>query len=254
MLRALGRSLALAGTALLAGCGGQSAVASTPTADDAPAPAWLDSKQVVFAMRGSEEEYRKCFMRAITSRGYVQTRFRVDPEGSVHDVEIVRSTIGHGHVEECLKNHLRSQRFGEVSGAQLGKWTFVFRLSEPIADKDFKRKLAQARSRETDGGVQLGPDSIGRIDPAAVEDIAMAGYPLFAGCYRDSIQRRTVAGGVLKLRFVIDESGFVSDVADAGTVLPDPFAVDCIAEGFFAMNFPSPEGGPVEASFRLDFE
>ncbi len=226
----------------------------SPTSSAAQKRTWLEPKQVVLAMRGSEEEYRKCFMRAIHQRGIVRTRFSVTKRGTVEELEVVRSTIGQDHVVDCLRSHLQEQHFGHHDGPKKGRWTFVFRLVEPIEESQFQAKLEEARSRTTDGGMQINPNSKGSIDPDSLEEAALAGYPLFARCYRDSISRRTVAGGVLRLRLVIDEQGTVSKVADAGTVLPDPYAVDCIAESFFALRFPKPRGGPVEVDYRLDFQ
>lgn len=214
----------------------------------------MDPKKVVFAMRGNEGDYRKCFMRAMGSRGVVQTRFAITQKGTVSDIDVVRSTIGPQHVVDCLRGHLQKQHFGRQEGPKKGRWTFVFRLTDPIDDNEFKAKLREAQASDKEAAVQIHPESMGSLDPDELEDSALAGYPLFARCYRDSISRRTVSGGVLRLRLVIDDSGQVSEVGDAGTVFPDPYAVDCIAEGFFAMNFPKPRGGPVEAYYRLDFE
>jgi hypothetical protein len=43
-------------------------------------------------------------------------------------------------------------------------------------------------------------------------------------------------------------------VQDAGSVLPDPFAVDCMAEAFYAIDFPKPKGGAVIIRYGLDFD
>src|SRR5690606_39059901 len=49
-------------------------------------------------------------------------------------------------------------------------------------------------------------------------------YPLYAHCYRDSIRRRGESRGLLRLRLHIDENGRLTDIDDAGSVLPDPYA------------------------------
>ena len=69
--------------------------------------------------------------------------------------------------------------------------------------------------------------------------------------YFDALNRRDKVGGSVKFRLAIDERGRVTQLQDAGSKMPDPLAVDCIAEGFYAMNFPAPSGGSVSALYQL---
>jgi hypothetical protein len=243
------------------GCGGSSPEAETPPSEALPAARasakereWLEPIKVVYAMSGNEKQYRTCFMRAMSVRGMVQTRFDVDAEGRVERVEVGRNTLGRDDVAECLSGKLKDQKFDGIGRPAQGRWTFVFRLVDPIEPKTLARRLKKERKLAKDTGIRIEPSSVGKLDASDIEETTSAGYPLFARCYRDAIQRREQAGGILRFRLVIDESGDLKEIADAGTLLPDPFAVDCIAEGFYAMTFPKPSGGSVEATYQLDVE
>lgn len=248
------RLLSLLAFLLLAACGHEkpAADANAPSGPSDDATPWLDPVRVVSAMRGSEGEYRRCFMRAINERGLVETQFEVGSQGEVVELEVVRSTIERPDVAECLTSELRKRHFESTTERAKGRWTFVFRLTDPIEKKEYERRLEKETDREDEEGVAIAPSSRGRLDPARIEETVLTAYPLFARCYRDAISRSGRAGGILRLRLVIGETGHLVDLGDGGTVLPDPYAVDCIAESFYAMRFPVPEGGPVEANYRLD--
>lgn len=214
----------------------------------------LQPAQIVYAMGSDVEEYRKCFMRAFRSPGLVETRFDIDHRGVVEDVTVVRSTIDKVYVPECLKERLLQQRFGELGSPSHGSWTFVYRLTEKI-DEDEREALLERHAKERHGpAIAIAPESSGQLHPGDIEDATLAGYPLYAHCYRDSIQRRGESRGILSLRLSIDEQGRLTNIEDAGSILPDPFAVDCIAEAFYALEFPAPQGGRVEANYRLELE
>jgi len=203
-------------------------------------------------MRGSEGDYRRCFMRAMNERGVVATEFQIGARGEVTDLQIVRSTIARADVAECLSTQLRQHHFESGGSRARGRWTFVFRLTDPIEDAEYERRLEKEEERDDDQGVAIDPRSSGRLEASSIEETVLTAYPLFARCYRDAISRSGRAGGILRLRLVIGETGHLLEVEDGGTVLPDPYAVDCMAEGFYAMKFPEPEGGRVQANYRLD--
>ncbi len=214
----------------------------------------LDPKRIVYSMRGNENDYRKCFLRAMGSRGIVEVRFNVDPRGRVEDVNVVRSTIPQGHVADCIAERLGAQRFGNLQAEASGRWTFVFRLTDRIDEDEREKLLAELDEHAVGPAIRLVPGSAGELEPGRVEEFVLARYPLFAHCYRDSIGRRGESRGVFQVRMTIDEQGRVSEIEDAGSIMPDPYAVDCMAEAFYAMTFPSPSGGPVTVDYRLDLE
>jgi TonB family protein len=213
----------------------------------------LDPAKVSYFLRGSEETFRKCFMRSMGSRGAVAVRFVVEPTGSLSQATVVWSTIGSPLVDECLLEHVRAQRFGEASQKLEASWTFVFRLSDPIDDAQREKLLKEADAQEHDA-LRILPRSSGTIEANQVHEIVQARYPLYAHCYRDSIGRRGESRGLVRFELDIDEQGQPRRVQDAGSILPDAFAVDCVAEAFYAMRFPKPSGGAVAVEVALEFD
>lgn len=244
---------------ILFACGGASPEAESPPpasedfADEPPARAILEPKQVVFALGGSENDYRKCFMRAVGTRGYVRTRFDLSQRGEVERVTIAESSLDRPDVADCIATRLKNQLFGSFDGPKSAEWTFVFRLTDPLSDSAFRGKLKTERRKREDG-VRLTKTSRGTLDLDRVAQRVAVNYPLVARCYRASIGRQKSAEGILRLKVRIGEDGRVRGVSDAGSVMADAFAVDCAAEGFFAMEFPQPVGGDVELLYRLDLE
>jgi hypothetical protein len=237
----------------LGGCGASSPQAANAEKSQASAETWLDPIVVVTGMRGSEDDYRRCFMRAMNERGIVETEFEVGSRGEVVGLEVVRSTIGRTDVAECLADEMRKRRFESDGRYAKGRWTCVFRLTDPIEKKEYEKRLEIESERQDAEGVVVDAASRGQLAVERIEETVTAAYPLFARCYRDAISRSGRAGGILRLRLVIGAEGRLVELGDAGTVLPDPYAVDCIAESFYAMRFPEPSGGPVQANYRLEF-
>ncbi len=242
----------------LTACGGSSTRTKPKSTADSPSKAdspdnVLDARKISYAMRGNEDDYRKCFMQSIGSRGYVTLEFSVNERGEVESADVEQSSIGKEGVSACLIQRMKEQRFGEQSERGRGRWTFVFNLTDPISEKERKEMLEEADKRN-ESSFQLLPESQGTIDAGRVDEIVQVNYPLYAHCYRDSIRRRGESRGLLRLRLQIDESGRLVHVDDAGSVLPDPYAVDCMAEAFFSMEFPKPTGGPVSIRYGVDFE
>lgn len=191
-------------------------------------------------------------MRSIRSRGAVAFSFLADETGTVESAQVEWSTLDNPSVADCLKERLFEQKFGERSQPSEGRWTFVFNLTEPLSDKVRKRLLSAAEKEET--GFKILPGSRGAIDEARFDERIQVNYPLYAHCYRDSITRAGESRGLLRLRLEIDEEGQLTSLEDAGSVLPDPYAADCFAQAFYAINYPRPEGGKVLIRYGLDFE
>jgi hypothetical protein len=73
----------------------------------------------------------------------------------------------------------------------------------------------------------------------------------FRKCFLAGYQRNPGLRGTVHVRFVIPESGTVSQVASAGTDLPDQRVVACVLQSFVGMRFPAPRGGPVRAVYPV---
>jgi len=57
----------------------------------------------------------------------------------------------------------------------------------------------------------------------------------------------------IAVRFVIEPSGRVSDVRDAGSIRVDAAAMKCILSAFSGLTFPQHQGGPITLVFPVTF-
>lgn len=246
----------------LAGCAGKATSDPKAPEDDVPTTRRaavqagiepMDTVRLSYGLRGSEEDFRKCFMRSMESRGKVNVQFSVDDTGSVHGARVLMSSLGQAHVEQCLVDELLGLDFGQQPAPSINHFTFVFRLTDPLNEKKRSALLKKA-ARRTDESLKILPESAGTIDLNHVAEVVQAGYPLYAHCYRDSIQRRGESRGVVRFKLQLSESGAVSDLADEGSVMPDPFAVDCMAEAFYLMQFDAPSQAPTTLRYTMELE
>jgi hypothetical protein len=92
------------------------------------------------------------------------------------------------------------------------------------------------------------------LAPEVVDNVVESGYPLFARCYRDGVQRNSGLDGAVRLRFVVGKTGDVTTVEDSGSDLSDRQVVDCVAEGFYGLRFPEPARGAAHLVYRIHFD
>lgn len=221
-----------------------------------PASAELPAALVVHHLRGNEGELRRCFFANPGLRGAVRFSWQLDLTGRVHGIERESSTLSDRRVESCLRERLSEIRFGDLEQPATARWTFVFRLVDPPTTKRTKKPPTKSRkpARSDDRGVVIDPASAGALPADAIDNVVEAGYPLFARCYRDGVNRDNGLDGTVRLHFVVGSAGAVSEVSDGGSDLTDRQVVDCIAEGFYALRFPEPRHGTVQVLYRIGFE
>lgn len=253
---------------LASGCGGSTEPAEGPedavtlraAAGKAPAEPKdeLAATEVVIKLRGNETDIRRCFFANPSARGTLSLTWTVNGEGRVEGVKRERSSLSDPRIEQCLSEKVRDVRFDPRAKPARARWTFVFRLLEPTKDRHGHIKKLTKRDRDRaergDQGVQLDKSSPGKLDLAVVDDIVESGFPLFARCYRDGVQRSTKLDGAVRLRFVVGEDGDVTTVEDIGSDLTDRQVIDCVAEGFYALHFPEPERGDAHLVYRIQFD
>jgi hypothetical protein len=259
-------------TLLAAGCGGSAPSAESPDEDQAlvaaegraearggkPLPE-LTAHEVVIKLRGNETDIRRCFFANPSARGTLSLSWRVNTEGRIERLKRERSTLSDARIEQCLGEKLYDVRFEPRAEPARARWTFVFHLVDLQRDRPGKKlkKLTRRdrdRAEESDQGVQLERGSPGTVDLAAVDNVVESGFPLFARCYRDGVQRNSNMDGAVRLRFVVNESGHVTTVEDGGSDLTDRQVVDCVAEGFYALQFPEPQRGDAHLVYRIHFD
>jgi hypothetical protein len=183
--------------------------------------------------------------------------WQLDVYGRVHAVRREVSTLDDERVEACLRARLGEIHFGDRSQPALARWTFVFRLADPRTTGKAARRASSPKKKaaaDDERGLSIDPQFPGVLEPAAIDNVVEAGYPLFARCYRDGISRNSGLGGNIRLHFVVSQSGSVSEVSDGGSDLSDRQVVDCVAEGFYALRFPQPDHGSVGVLYRIRFE
>lgn len=247
----------------LLACGGSAAPpAAAPdaaAADPAQAThrakrAELAATDVVTRLRGNENDLRRCFFANPSSHGAARFSWQVDTEGKVHGVRREASTLGDDRVEACLSKRLSEIDFGDFAEPASARWTFVFRLSDPPSKSGRSARSGKRNAGADERGLVIEPSSPGRLASEAIDNVVEAGYPLFARCYRDGISRNDSLGGTLRLRFAISPTGAVSEVSDGGSDLNDRQVIDCVAEGFYALQFPEPEHGQVNVLYKIRFQ
>jgi len=267
-LSSLVRSLLLVSVALVSGCGGATPDAEAPDSEapskrarvkDAPPPKdELTAGEVVIKLRGNETDIRRCFFANPSARGSLSLSWNVNTEGRIERLKRERSTLTDPRVEQCLSEKLYDVHFDPRAQPAHARWTFVFRLVEPPKDRRGRVKKLTRRDRDRaeagDQGVQLEKGSPGVLDLAKVDDVVESGFPLFARCYRDGVQRNSNLDGAVRLRFVVGESGHVTVVEDGGSDLTDRQVIDCVAEGFYALHFPEPQRGDAHLVYRIHFD
>jgi hypothetical protein len=224
----------------------------------------LEATRIVQAIRGNEIELRKCFFRFPSARGTIRVAWEVDASGIVHDPMLEHSSIDNPDIEQCLLERVSELRFGSLEARAGAEWTFVFRLAEPSDSADDRRKKKRRKNkkqrkdeeeRESDEpGVTIERGSPGWLEPAKIDDVVHYGYPLFARCFRDGVERHLNLKGAMRLRLVIDEQGRVDQVLDKNSDLPDRMVIDCVAESFYSMQFPKPKRGSVHVLYRVQFD
>jgi hypothetical protein len=212
---------------------------------------------VVHHLRGNEADLRRCFFANPSLRGAVRFAWKLDVSGKVQGIHRESSTLSDPRVESCLSERVSEIRFGDLEKPSSARWTFVFRLVDPPRKSKRGRAPASTKRKAQSGderGLQIDPSSAGVLAPDAIDNVVAAGYPLFARCYRDGVNRDSSLDGTVRLQFVVGSAGAVSEVSDRGSDLTDRQVVDCIAEGFYALRFPEPQHGTVQVLYRLGFE
>ncbi|HXK17715.1 MAG TPA: AgmX/PglI C-terminal domain-containing protein [Polyangiaceae bacterium] len=218
----------------------------------------LTASEVVVKLRGNETDIRRCFFANPSARGSISLSWNVNGDGRIEQLKRERSTLSDPRIEQCLSEKLYDVRFDPRENPAHARWTFVFRLVEPVKDRAGHIKKTSRRERDraedADRGVELEKGSPGSLDLAQVDDVVESGYPLFARCYRDGVQRNSNLDGAVRLRFVVGGSGHVVAVEDGGSDLTDRQVIDCVAEGFYALRFPEPERGDAHLVYRIHFD
>jgi hypothetical protein len=227
----------------------------------------MPPEQVLFSLRGKESSARRCFENPSPQRGFVRVGFRIGTSGNVQDPEVEHATVTEPSVATCLTQFVSDLHFDPQAAPTPASWTFVYGVGDPqiLVDAEKRAKVHRKNGKARRGfekpqgkrarGRNRGPvfdrDSQGSLPRERLESVVEAGFSLYAHCLREGVGRNRYLSGRVLLHFAIDAAGRVSEVSDGGSDLPDLDAIDCVAQGFYALRFPAPDGGPVGVTYPI---
>lgn len=91
-----------------------------------------------------------------------------------------------------------------------------------------------------------------RSTNAPVEAVIQAALVTFKRCYQDGLQRDPDLRGSVRISFIIEQSGHVSNAVASQADLPDPAVVTCLVGAVLALEFP-PQPGKVSMTIPVSF-
>jgi hypothetical protein len=107
--------------------------------------------------------------------------------------------------------------------------------------------------RAASPSVRMGATAVsGRVPPEIIQRIVRQRFGTLRICYESGLARRPDLAGRVAVRFVIGDSGRVTDATVTG--IDDAEVRRCIASTFRALSFPRPEGGVVTVNYPIVFE
>jgi Ca-activated chloride channel family protein len=102
--------------------------------------------------------------------------------------------------------------------------------------------------------VRMGGTSVsGRLPPEVIQRIVRQNFGRFRLCYENGLRNNPNLSGRVSVRFLINESGSVSSVANGGSDLPDSGVIACVVRSFSGLSFPQPDAGSVTVTFPIVF-
>jgi hypothetical protein len=109
-----------------------------------------------------------------------------------------------------------------------------------------------APKSEGDGATSEGTAS-GYLAPSTIQSTIHARYPQMYECYQKALQTNPELGGRISARMLVGDDGRVKSIEPICTSLDDPAVVDCVIDVFRQLEFPRPEGGPVQLEYPVMF-
>jgi hypothetical protein len=91
----------------------------------------------------------------------------------------------------------------------------------------------------------------GHLPPELIQRTVRQNFGRFRMCYEQGLGRNPSLTGRVEVRFLIDSSGTVANVAQGASDLPDSGVVSCIVKAFYGLSFPAPENGTVRVTYPL---
>ncbi|HVJ19277.1 MAG TPA: AgmX/PglI C-terminal domain-containing protein [Polyangiaceae bacterium] len=111
-------------------------------------------------------------------------------------------------------------------------------------------------TRESKGAPQVRPAVTtvsGRLPSEVIQRIVRQNFGRFRMCYQQGLTKNPNLEGRVTARFVIDNTGAVSQVMAGSSDLPDSTVKSCVLSAFYGLSFPAPDGGIVTVSYPIMF-
>jgi len=102
--------------------------------------------------------------------------------------------------------------------------------------------------------VRMGATSVsGKLPAEVVQRIVRQNYGRFRMCYEQGLAKNPNLEGRVTAQFVIGRDGSVSNVANAGSNMPDSGVVGCVVRAYNGLSFPPPPRGIVTVVYPIHF-
>jgi hypothetical protein len=93
----------------------------------------------------------------------------------------------------------------------------------------------------------------GRLPAEIIQRIVRQNHGRFRLCYEGGLRNNPALQGRVEVRFVIGRDGAVASVGNGHSDLPDSSVVQCVAQAYYGLSFPQPEGGVVTVVYPIVF-
>jgi hypothetical protein len=122
-------------------------------------------------------------------------------------------------------------------------------------DRAGVERLMSPRETVAASGSTSGTTPIvnGRLPPEVIQRIVRQHTAEMKLCYQNALRTHPSLHGRVVTKFVIDRTGSVTVLADAGSDLGDAATVACVQRVFSRLTFPAPDGGMVTVVYPIVF-
>jgi hypothetical protein len=155
---------------------------------------------------------------------------------------LVASSVAFGMLVACGTS-ATSARGLTAAGARANPSGYGYEFAIETVEK-----VTRASARPSDSS-PFNED--GRLAPEAIESVVRDHFGATLSCYELGRRANPALAGIVAVRFVIKEDGYVRKVIDDGSTLPDHEVVRCIVAGFAKRHFPPSHDGEVTVVYPI---
>lgn len=93
----------------------------------------------------------------------------------------------------------------------------------------------------------------GTLPMGVLQQVIQSNYATLRQCYNEGLVRNPKLSGKVVIRFVIGTDGKVTSTREISNQLPDARTTECLIRVFEGLQFPTPDGGPMNVVLPLNF-